>query len=80
MLSPIVAEVYGPDEAGRIRVAKQVREALAATPDIVGIDDTVDDPAPRIALKVDQAAAALAGRVAPRRRRDDARGARRRWT
>ena len=61
VLSPIVAEVYGPDEAGRIRVAKKVREALAATPDIVGIDDTVDDPAPRIVLKVDQGRAAIAG-------------------
>ncbi|MGE0558466.1 MAG: efflux RND transporter permease subunit [Burkholderiales bacterium] len=61
VLSPLVAEVYGPDEAGRIRVAKQVRAALAATPDIVGIDDSVEDPAPRIVLKVDQAKAALAG-------------------
>ncbi len=61
VLSPIVAEVYGPDEAGRYRVAKRVREALAATPDIVGIDDTVDDPAPRIVLKVDQGRAAILG-------------------
>ena len=61
VLSPIVAEVYGPDEAGRIRVAHRVREAFAATPDIVAIDDSVEDPAPRIQLKVDQAKAALAG-------------------
>ncbi len=61
VLSPIVAEVYGPDEAGRIRVAKQVREALATTPDIVGIDDTVEDPAPRILLRIDQGRAAIAG-------------------
>jgi multidrug efflux pump subunit AcrB len=61
VLSPIVAEVYGPDEAGRIRVAKRVREAFAATPDIVAIDDSVEDAAPRIQLKVDQAKAALAG-------------------
>ncbi len=61
VLSPIVAEVYGPDEAGRIRVAKKVREALAATPDVVGLDDTVEDAAPRIVLKVDQAKAALLG-------------------
>ena len=61
VLSPIVAEVYGPDEAGRIRVAKRVREAFAATPDIVGIDDSVEDAAPRIQLKVDQAKASLAG-------------------
>jgi len=61
VLSPIVAEIYGPDEAGRIRVAKRVREALAATPDIVGIDDSVEDPAPRLVVRVDQGRAALAG-------------------
>ncbi|MFN0301626.1 MAG: efflux RND transporter permease subunit [Burkholderiales bacterium] len=61
VLSPIVAEVYGPDEAGRVRIAKRVREVLAATPDIVGIDDSVEDPAPRIVLKVDQSKASLAG-------------------
>ena len=61
VLSPLVAEVYGPDEAGRISVAKKVRAAFADTADIVGIDDSVEDPAPRIVLKVDQAKAALAG-------------------
>ena len=59
VLSPIVAEVYGPDEAGRSRVAGEVRAAFAATPDIVGIDYSVEDPAPRLNLKVDQAKAAL---------------------
>jgi multidrug efflux pump subunit AcrB len=59
VLAPIVAEVYGPDEAGRSRVAGEVRAALAATPDIVGIDYSVEDPAPRVTLKVDQAKAAL---------------------
>ena len=61
VLSPIVAEVYGPDELGRIRVAKKVREAFAATAGIVGVDDSVEDTAPRIQLKVDQAKASLAG-------------------
>jgi multidrug efflux pump subunit AcrB len=61
VLSPIVAEVYGPDEAGRIRTAKRVREALAATAGIVGIDDSVADVAPRVQLKVDQGKASLAG-------------------
>ncbi len=61
VFSPIVAEVYGPDEAGRIRVAKQVRAAFAATADIVGIDDSVEDSAPRIRLRVDQAKAAVFG-------------------
>jgi len=61
VLSPIVAEVYGPDEAGRIRVAKRVREAFASTADIVGIDDSVEDAAPRLLLRIDQGKAALAG-------------------
>ena len=61
VLSPIVAEVYGPDEAGRIRVAKRVRATLEATPDIVAIDDSIEDPAPRLQLRVDQAKAALSG-------------------
>jgi multidrug efflux pump subunit AcrB len=61
VLSPIVAEIYGPDEAGRIRVAKAVRAALAATPDIVGIDDSVEDSAPRIVVRIDQAKAAVFG-------------------
>ena len=61
VLSPIVAEVYGPDETGRIRVAKRVREALASTADIVGIDDSVEDAAPRLLLRVDQGRAALLG-------------------
>src|SRR5574341_1341903 len=59
VLSPIVAEVYGPDERARSRVAGEVRAALAATRDIVGIDYSVEDPAPRLELKVDQAKAAL---------------------
>jgi multidrug efflux pump subunit AcrB len=61
VLSPIVAEVYGPDEAGRVRAAKQVRAAFAATADIVGIDDSVEDAAPRLQIRVDQARAAQLG-------------------
>ena len=61
VLSPIVAEVYGPDVAGRARVAKGVRAALEATPGIVGVDDSIEDTAPRIQLRVDQSKAALVG-------------------
>jgi multidrug efflux pump subunit AcrB len=61
VLSPIVAEVYGPEEGGRIRVARQVRAALEATPDIVAVDDSVEDAAPRLVLAVDQVKAATAG-------------------
>lgn len=64
VLSPIVAEVYGPDAAGQRSVAKRVRAAFAATPDIVGLDDTVDDVAPKFALRILQSKAAQLG-VAP---------------
>jgi multidrug efflux pump subunit AcrB len=61
VLSPIVAEVYGPDEAGRVRVAQKVRAAFSATAGIVAIDDSVEEAAPRAVLRVDQGKAALAG-------------------
>jgi multidrug efflux pump subunit AcrB len=61
VLSPIVAEVYGPDEAGRHEVAKRLRETFAKTPGIVGIDDSIEDNAPRAIVRVDQRKAALAG-------------------
>ncbi len=61
VLSPIVAEVYGPDYAGQIAVAKQVREAFEGTADILGVDDTADEDAGKIILRVNQAKAALLG-------------------
>jgi multidrug efflux pump subunit AcrB len=61
VMSPIVAEVYGPDEAGRIAVAKKVRQQFADTADIVAIDDSVEDSAPKRLLKVDQSKAAQLG-------------------
>jgi multidrug efflux pump subunit AcrB len=64
VLAPLVAEIYGPDEAGRHALAKQVRAVFAQTRDIVGIDDTVEDNAPRLQLQVDQRKAALLG-IAP---------------
>jgi multidrug efflux pump subunit AcrB len=61
VMSPIVAEIYGPDYAGQIAVAKQVRAAFESTPDIVGVDDTVNADAEKLLLRVDQAKAALLG-------------------
>ncbi len=61
VLSPIVAEIYGPDYDAQMKLAKQVRKVFEATPDIVAIDDTTLDPAPRIVLRVDAAKAALYG-------------------
>ncbi len=61
VLSPIVAEVYGPDYPGQIATAKQVRTAFEATADILGVDDSVDADAPKMVLRVNQAKAALLG-------------------
>ncbi len=61
VLSPIVAEVYGPDYAGQIAVAKQVRAAFEGTADILGVDDTGDADAGKLVLRVSQAKAALLG-------------------
>jgi len=61
VLSPLVAEIYGPDEAGRHALAKQVRQAFSQTPDIIGIDDSIEDDAQKLVLRVDQSKAALLG-------------------
>jgi multidrug efflux pump subunit AcrB len=61
VLAPIVAEVYGPDYSGQISVAKRVRASFAATADIVDIDDSVEEDAPKVLLRVDHSKAALLG-------------------
>ncbi len=65
VMSPIVAEIYGPDYAGARRVASKVREQFGKTEGIVGIDDTVTEAAHKLQLRVLQSKAALLG-VAPR--------------
>ncbi|MDD2879975.1 MAG: efflux RND transporter permease subunit [Rhodoferax sp.] len=52
VMSPLVAEVYGPDEAGRQALAMRVALAFAATPDIVGVDTSLEEDAPRAYLHV----------------------------
>ncbi|HAF44359.1 MAG TPA: multidrug transporter AcrB, partial [Gallionellaceae bacterium] len=64
VMSPIVAEIYGPDYEGARQVAGKVREHFSGTKDIVSIDDTVTETAPKMLLHVLQSKAALMG-VAP---------------
>jgi multidrug efflux pump subunit AcrB len=52
VMSPLMAEVYGPDEAGRQAVATRVAKAFTDTPDIVGIDTSLKENAPRAYLRV----------------------------
>ena len=61
VLSPIVAEIYGPDYPGQQAVAKTVAEQFRATDDIISVDDSVDEAAPKILLRVTQSKAALLG-------------------
>ncbi|MCG3189126.1 MAG: Efflux pump membrane transporter BepE [Burkholderiaceae bacterium] len=61
VMSPLVAEVYGPDETGRQQLAQRVAAAFAQTPDIVGIDTTLKEDAPRAFLRVQRSKAESLG-------------------
>ncbi|MBK8535333.1 MAG: efflux RND transporter permease subunit [Candidatus Competibacteraceae bacterium] len=61
VMAPLVAEVYGLDYPGQIQAAQQVRAIFSATPDVIDVDDTVEDPAERLIAHVDRAKAALLG-------------------
>ena len=52
VMSPIVAEVYGPDEAGRQQLAARIAKAFHETPDLTAIDTTLREDAPRAFLRV----------------------------
>ncbi|MBF0157901.1 MAG: efflux RND transporter permease subunit [Magnetococcales bacterium] len=59
--SPLVAEVYGPDYDGQIRVAKAVRQVFEQTADIVDVDDSIETDGERLILQVDRQKAARLG-------------------
>ena len=61
VMSPIVAEIYGPDYQGQISVGKQVRAAFEQTKDIVAVDDYIDADARKFVLHVLQSKAAQLG-------------------
>ena len=61
VLSPIVAEIYGPDAAGRLQLAQAVRQVFEQTPGVVDVDDTHLARAPKIDLRIDQRKAAQLG-------------------
>ena len=61
VLAPIVAEIYGPDNAGRIAAARAVEEQFRNQPGIVDVDVSAIARAPRWVVNVDRAKASLAG-------------------
>lgn len=61
VMSPIVAEVYGPDEAGRQQLAARLEQAFHATPDVTSIDSSLHADAPRAFLRVNRQRAETLG-------------------
>jgi multidrug efflux pump subunit AcrB len=61
VLSPLVAEIYGPEAQGRQQVARAVRTVLEATPGVVDVDDSSIAAAPRKLLLIDRRKATLLG-------------------
>ena len=61
VMSPILAEIYGPDYKGQMSVGKQVRAVFEKTPDIVAVDDYIEADARKAVLHVLQSKAALLG-------------------
>jgi len=61
VISPIVAEIYGPDDADRLKLARQVRQVFEHTEGIVDTDDSGIADAKKIELVVDRKKAALLG-------------------
>ncbi len=61
VISPIVAEIYGPDDADRMKLAREVRQVFERTENIVDTDDSSIADAKKTVLNVDRKKAALLG-------------------
>jgi multidrug efflux pump subunit AcrB len=63
-LSPLVAEVYGPDDKTRFILAQKVKSIFGTTPGVVDVDWTGRQGAERVRYEVDLQKASLRGVVA----------------
>jgi multidrug efflux pump subunit AcrB len=61
VLQTLVAEVYGPTEADRLELARQVREVFKRTEGVVDVDWYVEDDQPKTRFIIDKEKAALHG-------------------
>jgi multidrug efflux pump subunit AcrB len=59
--APLVAEVYGPDYPGQVRIARELKGHFSATAGVVDIDDSVEAEAERLVAVVDRQRAARLG-------------------
>lgn len=62
--STLVAEIYGPDEKEQQKIALQVKNLLAQTPDVVDLDWSIETPQPEYQFVVDREKAMRNG-IAP---------------
>ena len=61
VLQTLVAEVYGPTQAGRLRVAREIRDLFRRTDGVVDTDWYVEDDQPKYRFLVDKEKASLNG-------------------
>ncbi|MEW6277190.1 MAG: efflux RND transporter permease subunit [Candidatus Eremiobacterota bacterium] len=61
VLQTLVTEVFGPDEAGRVELARQVKRLYEEEPGVVDVDWYREDPQEEVHLRVDARKAALSG-------------------
>ena len=61
VIQTLVAEVYGPDLAGQTQIARQIKSIFQTTPGVVDTDWYVEDPQPRLVMRVDEVKAAQHG-------------------
>jgi len=61
VFSPLVAEVYGIDYAGQMKMAKQIRKQFETTADVTDIDDSIEANASRWSVQIDRQRAARLG-------------------
>jgi multidrug efflux pump subunit AcrB len=61
VISPIVAEIYGPDYEEQKRIGRELQALYANTDDIVDIDSTIESDATRLIIEIDRQRAALLG-------------------
>ncbi len=61
VVQTLVAEVYGPDLDGQTQVAQQIKSIFQNTPGVVDTDWYVEDPQPRLVMRVDEVKAAQHG-------------------
>ena len=61
VLQTLVAEIYGPDDAGRREVARQVRDVFRKTEGVVDVDWYLESPREKVVYRLDREKAGLSG-------------------